>query len=1079
MAGILLYVASSRLDEAVRTAYSTQWVAPRHLLRVHKDPSCPGCWRLPGHGWIDVYMLAGSIALLLLLLGAFVYKRRQYKSSPEGVEHAFWSLAGGTLLCLIGAGICRWLSARGTRNLVGWAAVLELLALVLLALLVVALVAAEPEPAMKGWSLIARVHAFLKLQRVGLIAVVALALTMLFVGQTKGQVIDSMRTWTFATARGTSRIGFGVGATLLLALVVYETGLHSTQRSRGPAGSRRAPWWFWLVLAACCLVAYAVLRVVGSPVGYGLPILGVLAVVLLLLDLPHGRRRNGKPRAALPEENQTAEYVALVPLLAVAATAIAAAVDGGLSGHSRGAGLAPLFPAALLAGGAVLMTAEGARPVMKLASPRWLWAIPMFVAVAVAVALTSPLDSHAALVAAAVIGLLATTLCAAYAWYVFRKRWPGGEHRPEHGLVSAVAAVAAGTAVLFAIHADVFGSSVTLGTVALVCIALAAVVALVYLLAWKARGYDSPHLLWWLGVFEFPLVTVLVVAWIAVGSIVPPSTLHNAELADRQPVADVTYPSAPTLKEAFDKWAEAQPELQPGAKHGDSPVPMLLVAAHGGGIKAAYWTDVALDCIIGVSAQGLDVAKLMKGDDATRQSTCDTKRRSVSGQRNAARRIFIASGVSGGAVGLYVYARQLLAEGKLGGSDWVDARLNHDFASPTIGWALFHDAPNHILGLHPSTAGKCTPKVGAECWSADRAQVLADTFDRSASKAQPPFDPLLRLTWDMRLSTDDRKRRAAEVVPLLITNATVTGGNARALVSAANLGTWPGLETTDLARGGVDQYPLAGTTEVSDVLCATKDIALSTAALLGSRFPYVTPSGDLAGNCGGSSTKAPGANSTSACATVQPSICKMRLVDGGYADNSGLFTIDALWPTLRQFVVDFNNDPKHNGMPPIAPVIVELDNHYRATEPTKIPAEGIGSETLIPPLTAFGAHAAMETYARALAYRLRPPSCTVTISPGLHPGLTAPLGWELSSGARDDLRRALIVPHPIQAQDPKRRAKEWSAAFQLRRLQQWISAGGDQTTGLDPGLSACVPQPPQPQPASPPTTGNSTPSRTK
>src|SRR5436190_13969103 len=176
VAGILLYVVSSRLDQAVRTAYSTQWVAPRHLLRVHDDPSCPGCWRLPGHGWIDVYVLAGSIALLFLLLGAFVFKRRQYKSSPEGVEHAFWSLTPVILLLLIGAGVCRWLSARGTQNLVGWATLLELLALLLLGLLVVALAAAEPEPEKKDLSLIARVHGFLKLQRVGLIAVAVLAL---------------------------------------------------------------------------------------------------------------------------------------------------------------------------------------------------------------------------------------------------------------------------------------------------------------------------------------------------------------------------------------------------------------------------------------------------------------------------------------------------------------------------------------------------------------------------------------------------------------------------------------------------------------------------------------------------------------------------------------------------------------------------------------------------------------------------------------------------------------------------------------------------------------------------------------
>jgi hypothetical protein len=111
----------------------------------------------------------------------------------------------------------------------------------------------------------------------------------------------------------------------------------------------------------------------------------------------------------------------------------------------------------------------------------------------------------------------------------------------------------------------------------------------------------------------------------------------------------------------------------------------------------------------------------------------------------------------------------------------------------------------------------------------------------------------------------------------------------------------------------------------------------------------------------------------------------------------------------------------------------------------------------VPPLTAFGAHDAMETYARAFAYRLRPRGCTVTVSPGLHPGLTAPLGWELSDAAQKDLRHALVEPHPVESGKVRQKDHDWTAALQLRRLQQWISAGTEPAIAGRTPLSACVP----------------------
>jgi hypothetical protein len=279
-------------------------------------------------------------------------------------------------------------------------------------------------------------------------------------------------------------------------------------------------------------------------------------------------------------------------------------------------------------------------------------------------------------------------------------------------------------------------------------------------------------------------------------------------------------------------------------------------------------------------------------------------------------------------------------------------------------------------------------------------------------------------------------------------NTTVTGGKARGVVSAANLGSWPRPVTEHPAFGSYDALSLAGTVEIVQAICLSRDLRLSTAALLAGRFPYVSSAGHISGHCRRSKGAPLGADARSECADAKASVCEMRLVDGGYAENSGLFTIDALWPSLRQLVVEYNSDKRHKRS--IAPVFVELDNHYQASLGTELPAGGTGAESVVPLVTAFGARNSMETFARALAVRLRPPGCTITISPGLHPGLLAPLGWELSKGARDDLQDGLTRKHPIAA-----RKDRFTPILQLRRLQEWL--GGNQKPQAQIPLTRCMP----------------------
>jgi hypothetical protein len=457
----------------------------------------------------------------------------------------------------------------------------------------------------------------------------------------------------------------------------------------------------------------------------------------------------------------------------------------------------------------------------------------------------------------------------------------------------------------------------------------------------------------------------------------------------------------------------------------------VAVAAHGGGIRAAYWTALVLDCVVGAQSDATAAENY--------EDTCTNavRRRSDVDQRAAARRLFLVSGVSGGAVGLYTYTRQLLAGEELT-DGWVDQRLGGDFAAATVGWAIFHDVPNHLVGVRPGTGGTCGDDLRwrGQCFAQDRAAVLEDTFDRRWQDAAP----LLRETWEQRTSSAADERKPARLVPIIVANSTVVGGKTRAVTSALELSNWPYGETPELtSESAVDEHPLAGTAQVLSALCGSNDLRLSTAALLAARFPFVSPSGRVNDDC---EPNAPAAATTDC--TEEGIDCEMKLVDGGYTDNSGLFTIEAVLPSLRRLIEESNS--AHPDRRELALVVVEIDNHYRAAIGEAPSATGGASESLAPLMTAFGARSALETFARAHAYRTLPKSCVLTISPALHPGLEAPLGWELSDGARTNLENGLV-------RDADKPRTERPIEL-VRRLQRWLGAPGAKD------LATCVPKTP-------------------
>jgi hypothetical protein len=1104
--GVLLVILGLRLDQAVRTAYASDWTGRATGTRARPADGCLGC-RLPDSGWIWLHAIAAGLGIVLLLLAVRLSRRTKKGHATTAATVRVLSVV--VLGAVVGAVVFRVLADTDTAVAgrgIGFAQLFDLAAFVALALIVVVAEGVRSSDGAATGLTAAALRSFLQRHRVNVAGVVFFAVLLTVVGQTSGQAIDSVRSWMVGD--DLSRLSFGLATSILLAVIVYESSvrLTATQKRFQSMTSRTA------IDAKRFLIVGGALLGVGFlarwpffaerrldfvlPLGSGIAVLGGLLAILGGLSLIRGQEEAGKQPAARTsdepgpiegndqDDESALEWIAVIPLLAISAITIAAGIEAGLSdGRTfRMSSWNVLVPGLVLAGVAVLMTGDGKSPNLRPIKRRR--RTKLWNRVTIGLLLLALLLATVALLlrqsgnAAAAVGFFLLLAMLLYVLVLFHGS-PDVIAAGGRWMLALPIAAGGGLVTAVAVHLDVHSVADGLGVFGIVNVALASILSVLhYLVDWSLRRRPPP-LLEQHGLRGIPVLTILFIWWIGAGLIAPPKTIDDARIVDRVAVAPKTASSlpkvglaGPTLDQAFDVWVAAQGDDLTRNLSGleIQPVPLILVAAHGGGIRAAYWAALALDCVVGKEAGRNPAADGRSAEDnleANYEARCTENRRSPEERGLAARRIFLMSGVSGGAVGLYAYARQLLMTGDLD-EGWVERLLGGDFASDTIAWSLFHDLPNHLIGFNSKTGGECRFKIHGQCFTQDRAAVLEETFDRKKPKSESNVargaDPYLRQAWDMRLSKNADEAGRAALVPVIVDNSTVTGGRTRAVTSAVQLSNWPGEELSEERAEIADErymgdlHPLAANAEVRAALCTNHDIRLSTAAVLASRFPYVNPSGRLNGKCKpangqnatetvGGTTKKPMKRMT--CVDVDETDCEMELVDGGYTDNSGLFTVDAVLPTIRRLVTDYN--AKRTNRRKIAIVVLELDNHYRASVGKPPSAAGGSEQSLIPLTTALGGRSAIETYARALAYRLVPPGCAVTISPGLHPGLAAPLGWELSEGARADLRTALVRPR--QNLDPDDALQPISL---LQRLQGWLSPGS--TAPNIKELGDCIPR---------------------
>ena len=554
----------------------------------------------------------------------------------------------------------------------------------------------------------------------------------------------------------------------------------------------------------------------------------------------------------------------------------------------------------------------------------------------------------------------------------------------------------------FAAHVGVIGTSALALLAA--CLVLGGAVVMLELKL-------SPEVFWFkpINTPAVPVTTIILAALFFTSTLGDDANLHGVDGLVRTPApaaasgtasgkASDSAKTAAALTErrdfttVFDHWVTATADCGHEVSSGSRTItvrPMFLVAAEGGGIRAAYWSAAALDLLstsASASPDGINWA-------AAPPSPCASP--------------LLAGGASGGAVGVTV--------ARFAGQDSARTRVVKMAGPDALGQAsvglfvrdLLYAATG--LPIFGTPGHEQEPASSGPVWR-DRGALMEQVWAAS-SGLDVPFLPTTQQGQDAATSS----RSGA-----LVLNSTRVSDGCRMWISQIALSTNPDAECDAVSAPAGHTLDLFETLRMDRSNAATgaqtraDDLCLgpltaATAALLASRFPFVTPSG-VAGPCGD-----------------QPA---QQFVDGGYVENSGIKTIVDLAPEWLALVQAHNATALQSAQPDlIVPVVIYLDNgtgtDLRAEPPQKTP------ELLVPQRTTGRAKSSLVdtpallreaerlvsaesilpggqdvTAVRTAVEGWRPHS-VVLVHESTFPAVTAPLGWVLSQQSIETMDRAL------------------------------------------------------------------------
>jgi hypothetical protein len=498
-----------------------------------------------------------------------------------------------------------------------------------------------------------------------------------------------------------------------------------------------------------------------------------------------------------------------------------------------------------------------------------------------------------------------------------------------------------------------------------------------------------------LGFKRTPLVTVLAVIVVLVMVLSGKGTIHEMDRGSATGQLD----SRKTLAQAFQAWS-TDPEGCEFTVAGRRVRPMLLVAAEGGGIRAAYWT--------------------VRGLEAMGEKTC------------AGRSALFSAGASGGSVGLTVarfsgtatdpgITRAVEAIQQMADPGTLSEATDGTFIRDT-----FYGATGVPMPLFP-------PRTRAWDWT-DRARLIETGWKDAYQRPGPAWgnrsflndQDLSPATGHLILNSTDAKHVCRVWVSQIKPNASVLIIKPREASydpeNSCDKVPGPATRTVDLFTA-YGPYAAEAAGDVGTFCLG--DIKAATAALLTARFPFVTP-GAVIGPC---PDRAKVDQQTPA---YWP---RTQLVDGGYVENSGLATITDLAPQWLPLIRDHNiqaADPATD-LPLIVPFIVYLANGDQDTAHPEL-NQGPTSEVALPLRTYLRGGVSLSKPA-ALLERARdlvklpafcplagdvsgPPDICGALDTAMprrvivvdrlpQPEVAAPLGWSLSQSSRNALNDAI------------------------------------------------------------------------
>ncbi len=351
--------------------------------------------------------------------------------------------------------------------------------------------------------------------------------------------------------------------------------------------------------------------------------------------------------------------------------------------------------------------------------------------------------------------------------------------------------------------------------------------------------------------YRFPFIPLIVGAAVVL-SVYDLNDNHQVRVLEPEAGAAKLSVTRPAAWAEFQKWHESRPD-----RGSYDEYPVYIVTAQGGGIYAAYQSALFL---------------------ARLQDYCPAFRHHV----------FAISSVSGGSLGAATFASLLNAVAKIelpppqqdgtpAGCPAIATFLRNDGMVPSAGAVAAGPLEQHVQRLLANDF--LSPLVAATLFpdflqrflilpqsSFDRARALERAFELTMEElkvdGKPAFEQSFLAHWN-----------PAGATPALLMNATDAGSGRRVLIAPFEISTGAAAvgRTGSLLHFPFGQpvHPPSSPIDKTPAL----DIRLSSAVGISARFPWMTPA------------------ATIPVADIPPSkLPKMRLVDGGYLDNSGVDT---------------------------------------------------------------------------------------------------------------------------------------------------------------------------------------------